>query len=151
LCLNSAVIRRWEIPAALFASLFVLGPVAVWADEGWRVVVAIASIAVIIETVLAFFFRRSLRKALLLLRVLTTATILCASVLRVGLAADRGASPSPLLVIAAATAVVAVLIAEWRAWQESDNDRRLAVACFTQAAVVAASAVTVIANLEMAL
>lgn len=145
--MNSAVIRRWEIPAALLASLLLLGLVVLWADGGWRVVAAIVSIAVIFETLLAFFFRRSLRKALLLVRVLTTATILCVSVLRVGLAADRGASPSPLLLIAAA-AIVAVLIAERRAWQEPGNDRRLAVVCFAQAAVVAASVVAVIANLE---
>jgi hypothetical protein len=148
--------ERWELPAALLASVVVLATVTAWAGttsagEGWRYVVAVISAPVVVETLLAFISGPRLSRVLTIIRVLTTAAILCASVLRIHLAADSGASPSLLLVIPAVAAVAATLFVEWRVWRESENDGRLAVACFTQAVVVAASAVAVVANLEMPL
>jgi hypothetical protein len=135
---------------ALLASVVVLGSATAWAGEGWWVVVAVASALVIVEALLASLSGPRLRRAFAIVRVLTTAAILCVSILRIHLAADRGASPSLLLVIPAIAAVAATLIVEWRVWRESESDGRLAVACLTQAIIVAASAVAVIANLEMA-
>jgi hypothetical protein len=144
-------VERWEVPIALLGSLVVLGAAVAWAEGGWRIVVALGSAPVIVETLLAFVCGRTLRRAFSIVRGLTTAAIVCISGLRIHIAADRGASPSLLLLVPAVIAVVIVLVVEWRAWQEPENDGRLAVACFTQALVVGISAVAVIANLEASL
>jgi hypothetical protein len=148
---STSRLYRWAPPPALLVSLVVLGSATAWAEEGWRVVVGVASALVIVEALLAFVSGSRLRRAFSIVRVFTTAAILCASILRIHVASDRGASPSLLLVIPAVVAVAAVVIVEWRAWRQSENDGRLAIAFLTQAVVVAASAVAVVANLEMPL
>jgi hypothetical protein len=140
----------WEMPASLLASLAVLGIATVSSPGDWKVVVAVISAPVVVESLLAFVSGPRLRKAFSIVRIVTTVMILCVAVLRILIARDRGASPSLLLMIPSAGAVAAVLIVEWRASRESENDRRLAIACLTQAVVVAACAIAVTTNLEMA-
>lgn len=133
----------------LLVSLAVLGSATAWVPTGWRMVVAAASAPVVVESLLAFASSARPRRTFSIVRVVTTMTILCVAVLRILIARDRGASPSLLLVIPATGAIAAVLIVERRAWRETENDRRLALACLVQAIVVAACAVAVTANLEM--
>jgi len=145
----SAIDSRRLNLATLIVIVGVLGGTVIWAEGGWKVVVGLVSVVVIVEASLAFAFGRLFRRLLAVIRNLTTALILVAAVLRIGIAANRGASPSWLLAIPGVLAVTAVLIIESWAWREQRNNVRLAVACLAQAVVVAASAIAVIANLEM--
>jgi hypothetical protein len=140
---------RWSILATLIPAVGALGGTVIWAEGGWKVVVGLVSIAVLTEALLALALGQSLRGVFAVIRNATTALIVIAAVFRLGIAADRGASPSWLLAIPGFLAVTAVLIIEGWSWREPQNNVRLAVACLTQAVVVAASAVAVIVNLEM--
>jgi hypothetical protein len=140
----------WKMPAALLLSLVLLGVAAISSPGDWKIIVAVASAPVLVETLLAFVSGPRLRRVLSIVRVVTTAVILCAAVLRILIARDRGSSPSWLLVIPAVGAVAAVLTVEWRAWRQSESDDRVALASLTQAVVVAACAIAVTTNLEMA-
>lgn len=145
----AAARSRWLIASLLIAAAAVLGGVVISAEGGWKVVVGLVAIVVIAEVLLALALGKSFRRVFAVIRSATTALVLVAAVSRLGIAADRGASPSWLLAVAAAVAVAAVAVVEAWAWREPRDDLRLAVACLSQALFVAASAIAVIANLEM--